>query len=125
MDEVTTFCSLWVLEFPNLPSLYLTDHDDLIHYDNQTYHPQNSGIGGGTETRTGLAVDSGGVRTKLSLPNLSAQDIRDGALDAAQPSQFRHDWRSGETTLPPKAALARSVFQTKRSPSSGSGSRVS
>ena len=32
MDEVTTFCHLWILEFLNRPSLFLTDHDDVIHY---------------------------------------------------------------------------------------------
>ena len=110
MDEVTTFCSLWILEFPTRPSLFLTDHDDVIHYDNQTYHPQNSGEGGLTETRKGLAVDSGGVRTKLILANLSSEEIRDGALDGAQLSQYRHDWRSGETTLLSKGRIGEVSF---------------
>ena len=105
MDEVTTFCSLWILDFPTRPSVYLTDHDDVIHYDNQIYHPQNSGVGGVSETRTGLAVDSGGVRTKLTLPNFSSEEIRGGVLDGAQLSQYQHDWRSGETTLLSKGRI--------------------
>ena len=110
MDEVTTFCHLWILEFPNRPSLFLTDHDDVIHYDNQIYYPQNSGVAGITETHTGLAVDSGGVRTKLTLPNLSNEEIGDGALDTAQLSKFRHDWRSGETTLLSKGRIGEVSF---------------
>ena len=110
MDEVTTFCHLWILEFSNRPSLYLTDHDDVIHYDSQTFHPQNSGQGGVSEIRAGLAVDSGGVQTRLTLPNLSREDIRGGALDAVQLSQFRHDWRSGETTLLSKGRIGEVSF---------------
>ena len=110
MREVTTFCSLWNLEFPNRPSVYLTDHDEIIHYGDQAYHPQRAGEGGLTETRTGLSVDSGGVRTFLTLPNLSPQDIRDGALDGGELSQFRYDWRSGETKLISKGRIGEVSF---------------
>ena len=110
MDEVTTFCSLWILELSNRPSLYLTDHDEVIRYDSHTYHPQNSGAAGVIETRTGLAVDSGGVRTKITLPDLSSEEIRGGALDGAQLSQYRHDWRSGETTLLSKGRIGEVSF---------------
>lgn len=110
MGDVTTFCSLWTLEFPNRPSLFLTDHDDVIVYDGQTYFPQNGGEGGLTETRAGLSVDSGGVRASLTLPNLSPQDIRGGALDGGQLSQFRHDWHSGETELLSKGRIGEVSF---------------
>ncbi len=99
MSDVTTLCHLWVVDIPTRTPIYLTDHDDIIYYDGQTYHPQNSGEGAVTETRSGLAIDSGGVSTRLTLPNLSAQDIRGGALDGGQLTQYRHDWRSGETVL--------------------------
>ncbi|MEP3654652.1 MAG: DUF2163 domain-containing protein [Litorimonas sp.] len=99
MSEVTTLCSLWRLDFAVRSSIFLTDHDDVILYDGETYIPQNAAEARLTESRTGLSVDSGGIRTVLTLPDISAQDIRDGVLDNAQLSQFQHDWRSGETDL--------------------------
>jgi len=99
MNEVTTFCSLWKFEFPNRSSLFLTDHDAVIFYESDSYLPQHAGEAGLTETRTGLSVDSGGVRSILTLPDISAEDIREGALDEGQFHQLRHDWRSGETEL--------------------------
>ena len=99
MSEVTTFCSLWKLEFASRPTLFLTDHDDIILHDGDSYLPQQAADGTLTESRTGLSVDSGGLRTSLTLPNISAQDIRDGILDGAQLSEFRHDWRKAETEL--------------------------
>ena len=99
MRDVTTFCSLWRLDFNARPSLFLTDHDDIIVHDGETYHPQHAADGALTESRIGLSVDSGGLRSSLTQLDITAQDIRDGVLDGAQLSQFRHDWRSGETEL--------------------------
>ena len=99
MSEVTTFCSLWTLEITSGQSIYLTDHDDLISYGGNVFLPQNGADASLSDIRNGLAVDSGGIQTMLVLPNISPDDIRGGALDGAQLSQFRHDWRSGETTL--------------------------
>ena len=105
MGEVTTFCSLWKLEILARPTLCLTDHDDIILQDGESYFPQQAADATLTESRVGLSVDSGGVQTSLSLPNVSAQDIRGGILDGAQLSQFRHDWRSGDTTLLSKGRI--------------------
>ena len=110
MGEVTTFCSLWTLDIPNTPSLFLTDHDDMILYDGETYLPQQAADGTLTESRAGLSVDSGGIRTSLTLPNISARDIRGGILDGAQLSEFRHDWRSGETALIMKGRIGEVSF---------------
>lgn len=110
MSEVTTFCSLWRLDFTTRSSLFLTDHDYVIVHDGETYHPQQAADGTLTESRTGVSVDSGGLRTSLTLPNISAQDIRDGILDGAQLSQFRHDWRSGETELLSKGRIGEVSF---------------
>lgn len=99
MREVTTLCSLWWLEFSARASIFLTDHDDMILHDDETYLPQHAADGTLAESRIGLSVDSGGVRTSLTLPGISAQELRDGILDNAQLSQFQHDWRSGETEL--------------------------
>ena len=110
MGDVTTFCSLWRMDFNARPSLFLTDHDDVILHDSETYHPQQAADGTLSESRTGLSVDSGGLRTSLTLPNISAQDMRDGVLDSAQLSQFRHDWRSGETVLLSKGRIGEVSF---------------
>lgn len=110
MGEVTTFCSLWTLDFKTRASLFLTDHDDIILHDGETYHPQFAANGTLTESRAGLSVDSGGIKTSLTLPNISAQDIRGGILDGAQLSQFRHDWRSGETELRSKGRIGEVSF---------------
>ena len=99
MGDVTTFCSLWKIEIPTKDSLLMTDHDEVILYDEERYSPQNPADAARSELRAGLAIDSGGVRTILSGARLSIQDVRDGILDRATLSQFRHDWRSGETTL--------------------------
>ena len=99
MSEVTTFCSLWKLEIPARETLYLADHDEVIIYDGEAYLPNHAADAARADIRAGLAVDSGGIQTHLIAPNLSAEDIRGGALDGAQLSQYRHDWRSGETTL--------------------------
>ena len=110
MGEITTFCSLWILEIPARPNVYLTDHDDIIFHEGTAYHPQDAGEAGVTESRLGVSVDSGGIRTALTLPHISAQDIRDGALDGGQLSQFRHDWRSGETELLSKGRIGEVSF---------------
>lgn len=110
MREVTTFCSLWKLDFKTRASLFLTNHDDVITHDGETYLPQQAADLGVTESRTGLSVDSGGIRTLLTLPNISAQDIRDGILDGAQLSEFWHDWRSGETELLSKGRIGEVSF---------------
>ena len=110
MNEVTTFCALWMLEFKSRSTLFLTDHDDIIVYDGDTYHPQFAATGALTESRLGLSVDSGGMRTSLTLPDISPQDIRDGILDGAQLSEFRHDWRSGATTLLSKGHIGEVSF---------------
>jgi len=99
MSEVTTFCSLWKLEIPARETLFLTDHDEPILYDDETYLPSHAADAARADIRAGLAVDSGGIQTYLIVPNLSAADIRSGALDGAQLSQYRHDWRSEETQL--------------------------
>lgn len=99
MSEVTTFCSLWKLEIPAQDTLFLTDHDERILYDGQSYLPSHTADPARANIRAGLPVDSGGIQTYLIAPNLSAQDIRNGILDGAQLSQYRHDWRSGETQL--------------------------
>jgi len=110
MGEVTTLCSLWKLELASRPTLCLTDHDDVILYDGDTYLPQHAADRTLTESRTGLSVDSGGIRTSLTLPNISAQDIRDGILDGAQLSEFRHDWRKTETELISKGRIGEVSF---------------
>ena len=61
MPDVTTFCSLWKLEFAIRPTLFLTDHDDIISHDGDTYLPQHAADGTLTDSRTGLSVDSGGI----------------------------------------------------------------
>ena len=99
MSEVTTFCSLWKLEIPAQDTLFLTDHDERILYDGQSYLPSHTADPARANIRAGLPVDSGGIQTYLIAPNLSAQDIRNGILDGAQLSQYRHDGRSGETQL--------------------------
>lgn len=110
MGEVTTFCSLWKLEFASLPTVFLTDHDGIILYDGDSYLPQQAADGTVTESRTGLSVDSGGIRTSLVLPGISAQAIRDGILDGAQLSEFRHDWRKSETDLMSKGRIGEVSF---------------
>jgi len=110
MDDVTTLCSLWKLELTSELTLFLTDHDDIILHDGYSYLPQQAADGTLTETRTGLSVDSGGLRTSLTLPNISAQDIRGGVLDGAQLSEFRHDWRSSETKLISKGRIGEISF---------------
>ena len=110
MGEVTTFCSLWKLEFKTRPSIYLTDHDDIIVHDGETYHPQFAADGALTDSRAGLSVDSGGIKTSLTLPNISAQDIRGGVLDGAELSEFRHDWRRSETELIAKGRIGEVSF---------------
>lgn len=105
MGEVTTVCSLWALDFTTRPSIHLTDHDDIIIHDGQTYQQQNAADGALSDTRAGLSVDSGGVRTLLTLPGITAEDIRDGILDGAQLSEFRQDWRSGETEFLSKGRI--------------------
>lgn len=99
MGEVTTFCSLWKLAFKTRASIYLTDHDDIIVHDGDPYHPQSAADGTLTDSRAGLSVDSGGIKTSLTLPNMSVQDIRGGILDGAELFEFRHDWQRGETDL--------------------------
>jgi len=110
MDDVSTLCSLWKLELTSELTLFLTDHDDLILYNGHTYLPQQAADGTLTESQTGLSVDSGGLRTSLTLPNISAQDIRSGVLDGAQLSEFRHDWRSSETELISKGRIGEVSF---------------
>ena len=104
MSEVTTFCSLWKLEIPARDTFFLTNHDEPILYDGESYLPSHAADAARADIRAGQAVDSGGIQTylafpNLSGPNLSAQDIRGGALDGAQLSHYRHDWGSGETQL--------------------------
>lgn len=99
MTEVTTVCSLWDLTFRNGRHIRLSDHDAVIMYQGGHYLPQNSAQAILTEQRVGLSVDSGGLKTRLTLDDLTAQDIRDGALDGATLREYRHDWRSGETQL--------------------------
>ena len=105
MGDATTLCSLWKLELGSHPSLFLTDHDDSLSHDGETYFPEQAADGTLTEFRAGLSIDSGGLRTSLTLPNISALDIRGGILDGAQLSQFRQDWRSGETELIAKGRI--------------------
>jgi hypothetical protein len=105
MGEVTTFCSLWKFTFPRRADIYLTDHDAVIIYDGAQYSPQLAADKSLSESKTGLSVDMGGLSTSLTLPNVSAQDIRDGLFDGAQLSEFRHDWRSGETELVQRGRL--------------------
>lgn len=99
MSEVTTLCSLWALEFSSGNNLFLTDHDEAIYHDGNFYVPQRSADAGLSDIQSGLSVDSGGIRTILVFPEISHADICGGILDDAQLSQFRHDWRSGETAL--------------------------
>ena len=99
MGEVTRFCSLWKLEIPTRETLFLSDHDEVIIYEGRRYLPSHAADASRADLRAGLAVDSGGIQTYLITPNLSAQDIRGGALDGAQLSHYRHDWGSGETQL--------------------------
>lgn len=99
MRDVTTFCSLWMIDITGRESLYLTDHDETILHDGNAYHPQNSADPARAEISAGLSVNSGGVRTSLLASGMSSQEVRDGVLDGAEFSQFQHDWRSGDTTL--------------------------
>lgn len=110
MSEVTTFCSLWAMELSSGNSLFLTDHDETIYYGGNPYIPQHSADAGLSDMQTGLSVDSGGIRTILVFPDIAAEDIRGGILDDAQLSQFRHDWRSGETTLLSKGRVGEVSF---------------
>ena len=99
MAEVTTFCSMWKIDIPAREALCLTDHDEAIEYEAQTYLPQYSADAARADLSAGLSVDSGGVRTSLSGANLSPQDIRDGVLDGAEFYHYQHDWRRFETKL--------------------------
>jgi len=99
MGEVTTFCSLWRLDLSTGRRVTLTDHDDEIFYEGDHYHPQQGATALMTESRSGLSVDSGGMKTRIDLPGISTQAIQDGILDEAELFQYRHDWRSGETRL--------------------------
>lgn len=110
MDEVTTFCSLWKFEIPSLPITCLTDHDEVLVHEGLRYLPQQAAEAGLTDRRAGLPVDSGGIRSFLTLPNISAQDIRGGILDGAQLSHFQRDWRSGETRLLSKGRIGEVSF---------------
>ena len=110
MTEVTTFCSLWRLDFQSRTALFLTDHDDVISHEGEAYYPQQAADGTLVESRLGLSVDSGGLRSSLTLPGVSAEDIRGGLLDGAQLSEFRHDWRSGETELLSKGRIGEVSF---------------
>lgn len=110
MDDVTTFCTLWKLDLRTGSAICLTDHDDVILHDGDSYAPQFSADATLTETRAGLSVDSGGLRTSLILPNISAAEIRGGILDGAQLSEFRHDWRTGETKLISKGRVGEISF---------------
>lgn len=105
MGEVTTFCTLWTFTFPRRADIYLTDHDAVVRYDGTEYSPLRSADKTLSESKTGLSVDMGGLRTSLTLPNVTPQNIRDGLFDGAQLSEFRHDWRSGETVLVQKGRL--------------------
>ncbi len=99
MTDVTTFCSLWKMEFPARDTLCLTDHDEVISFEDHSYRPQNSAQGSRAEMSAALSVDSGGIRTSLSGSGLTPQDVRDGVLDGAKFYHYQHDWRSGQTTL--------------------------
>ncbi len=110
MSEVTTYCSLWKLEILSRNTLYLTDHDEIIIYEGETYLPQHTADAARSDIRAGLSVDSGGVQSYLITSNLSAQEIRDGVLDGAQLSQYRHDWRSDETQLLSKGRVGEVSF---------------
>ncbi len=105
MDSVTTFCSLWKLTLKNSTTYTLTDHDDLVNYAGDIYAPQHGADGSLVESQNGFTVDSGEVRTRLDLPGLSPQSIRDGILDGAALSQFRHDWDRNETILQSKGRV--------------------
>ena len=105
MSDVTTFCSLWKLQTPTGETLFLTNHDERISFLGDDYLPSHAADPARANLRAGLPVDSGGIQTYLAVPNLSAEDIRGGALDGAQLSQYRHDWRSGETTLLSKGRI--------------------
>jgi len=105
MGEVTTFCSLWKLEIPTRETLYLSDHDEPIVFEGEAYLPQHTAETARGDIRAGLSVDSGGIQTYLIAPSLTEEDIRGGILDGAQLSQFRHDWRSGETQLLSKGRI--------------------
>lgn len=99
MSDVTTVCSLWRLSLRNGTAIGLTDHDAVLEIDGVTYAPRYGAESSVVETQAGLAADSATVRTLLDLPGLSPDAIRNGVLDGARLSQFRHDWKSGETTL--------------------------
>jgi len=105
MGEITTFCSLWKLEIPTRETLYLSDHDEPIVFEGEAYLPQHTAETARGDIRAGLSVDSGGIQTYLIAPSLTEEDIRGGILDGAQLSQFRHDWRSGETQLLSKGRI--------------------
>jgi len=110
MNEVTTFCALWRLDLSSGSSLFLTDHDDVISYEGQPYLPNHAADERVAESRPGLSVDSGGLRTSLTLPNISLEAIRGGALDGAKLTQYRHDWRSGETGPVSKGRIGEGGF---------------
>jgi len=99
MTEVTTLCSLWKLKLRDDRVYRFTDHDDVIWVSGESYNPQYVAEIGTTEKRIGFGVDSGGILMSLTLPNMTAQHIRNGAFDGAELTQFRHDWVSGETKL--------------------------
>ncbi len=110
MNRVTTLCTLWKLSLKNGVIYTLTDHDDVILHAGETYHPQRAADAGVTENQTGFAIDTGEIRTRFNLPDLSAQAIRDGILDGAEISHFRHDWMSGETVLLSKGRVGEVRF---------------
>ncbi len=110
MAEVTTYCTLWRLDFSSRPGLFLTDHDEVIVHKGETYLPQHAANETLTESRLGLSVDSGGLRTSLTLPGLSPEDIRGGVLDGAQLTQYRYDWRIGEGELISKGRIGEVSF---------------
>jgi len=99
MSEVTSYCSLWRLRLQDGREIGLTDHDENIYLEGLNYSPHHGAQSSIIETQSGLAADSATIETVLNLPDLSPQAIREGALDNARLTQFRHDWQAGETVL--------------------------
>ncbi|GGX56161.1 hypothetical protein GCM10011309_01110 [Litorimonas cladophorae] len=99
MDKVTTLCSLWRLSLKDGTIYRFTDHDDLVIFGGETYVLNDSAEAGVSESQAGFSVDTGDIRTRVNLPDLSPQAVREGALDGAKISAYRHDWSDGTTQL--------------------------
>lgn len=95
MGDITTICTLWRLALGDSRVFLFTDHDDVLTVEGMTYHPRQSLVETDADARLGLRHDGGAVRGLFDMPDLTAADVREGALDGARLSRLSYDWRNG------------------------------